>query len=96
MRDSHDVLVKPLVSEKSMMLMEDNKYSFEVSRAANKVEIKHAVEELFKVHVLDVTTRMVKGKVKRMGKTQGKRPDIKKAIVTLKQGDKIEVFSNLQ
>lgn len=96
MRDSHDVLVKPLVSEKSMILMEENKYSFQVNKDANKVEIKHAVEELFKVHVLDVTTRMVKGKIKRQGRTQGKRPDIKKAIVTLKKGDKIEVFSNLQ
>ena len=96
MRDPHDVLVKPMVSEKSMILMEDNKYSFVVDKNANKVEIKHAVEELFKVNVLEVTTRIVKGKVKRMGRTEGKRPDIKRAIVTLKEGDKIEVFSSLK
>jgi len=96
MRDPHDVLVKPMVSEKSMILMEDNKYSFVVDKNANKIEIKHAVEELFKVNVLEVTTRIVKGKVKRMGRTEGKRPDIKRAIVTLKEGDKIEVFSSLK
>ena len=96
MRDPHDVLVKPMVSEKSVILMEDNKYSFVVDKAANKIEIKHAVEELFKVKVLEVTTRITKGKIKRMGRTQGKRPDIKRAIVTLKEGDKIEVFSSLK
>ena len=95
MRNIHDVLVKPLVSEKSVMLMEDNKYSFQVARDANKIEIKRAVEEIFKVKVLNVTTRNLKGKLKRMGKYQGKRPDTKRAIVTLKDGDKIEIFSGM-
>jgi len=95
MRNPHDVLVKPLVSEKSMGLMEENKYSFEVNRDANKIEIKHAVQELFKVSVVGVTTMTVKGKIKRQGKYSGKRPDRKKAIVTLKPGDKIEVFEGL-
>jgi len=96
MRDIHDVLIKPLVTEKSMLLMEENKYCFMVDKRANKIEIRNAVESLFKVKVLDVTTRIIKGKIKRMGRTQGKRPDTKRAIVTLAAGDKIEVFTNLQ
>ena len=96
MHNIHDVLIKPLVTEKSMLLMEDNKYCFMVDKKANKVEIRNAVESLFKVKVLDVTTRIIKGKIKRMGRTQGKRPDTKRAIVTLAAGDKIEIFSNLQ
>lgn len=95
MRNPHDVLVKPLVSEKSIGLMEQNKYSFEVNGEANKIEIKHAVQSLFKVTVVNVTTMTVRGKMKRQGKYIGKRPDRKKAIVTLKAGDKIEVFEGL-
>lgn len=95
MRNPHDVLIKPLVSEKSMSLMEQNKYPFEVNRDANKIEIKHAVQVLFKVTVVSITTMNVKGKMKRMGRYIGKRPDKKKAIVTLKPGDKIEVFEGL-
>jgi len=96
MRDPHDILIKPLVTEKSMRLMEENKYCFMVEKRANKIEIKHAVETLFKVRVLNVTTRIIKGKIKRMGRTQGKRPDIKRAIVTLAEGNRIEVFTDLQ
>jgi len=95
MRNPHDVLIKPLVSEKSMSLMAENKYPFIVDKDANKIEIKYAVQELFKVTVLNVTTMVVKGKMKRMGRYIGKRPDRKKAIVTLKPGDKIEVFEGL-
>lgn len=96
MRDSHDVLIKPMVSEKSMIMMENDKYSFIVDRSANKIEIKHAVEELFDVKVVSVTTRIIKGKIKRMGRTQGKRPDTKRAIVTLEPGSKIELFASMQ
>ena len=96
MRSIHDILIRPLVTEKSMMLMAENKYCFLVDKKANKIEIRNAVESLFKVTVLNVNTRIIKGKVKRMGRTQGKRPDTKRAIVTLAAGDKIEVFSNLQ
>ncbi len=96
MRDPHQVLIKPMVSEKSTALMEENKYSFIVDKDANKIEIKHAVESLFKVKVLNVTTRIIKGKVKRMGKSEGKRSDVKKAIVTLAANDKIEIFSSIQ
>lgn len=96
MRDPHQVLIKPMVSEKSMALMEENKYSFIVDKDANKIEIKHAVESLFNVTVLNVTTRIIKGKVKRMGKSEGKRSDVKKAVVTLAANDKIEIFSSIQ
>ncbi|MCL1975297.1 MAG: 50S ribosomal protein L23 [Firmicutes bacterium] len=95
-RDAHDILIKPLVTEKTTILMEQNKYSFIVNKKANKIEIRNAVESLFKVRVLNVTTRIVKGKIKRMGRTQGKRPDTKRAVVTLAAGDRIEVFSALQ
>ena len=96
MRNPHDVLLKPVVSEKSMAQMEENKYSFVVAKAANKIEIKHAVEELFNVKVEEVTTRIIKGKVKRMGRSEGKRPDRKKAIVTLAAGNKIPLFESMQ
>ncbi len=96
MRDPHTVLIKPMVSEKSLMLMEENKYSFLVDKNANKIEIKHAVESLFNVHVLEVTTRNIIGKVRTMGRYRGKRPDTKRAIVKLAEGDKIEIFTSLQ
>lgn len=95
MRNVYEVLKKPIVSEKAVILMEDNKYSFVVDKDANKIEIKHAVEKAFKVTVLNVTTRNLKGKVKRMGRYVGQRPNTKRAIVTLKPGDKIEMFTGL-
>jgi large subunit ribosomal protein L23 len=95
MRSPQEVLIKPVISEKSMGLMEENKYTFYVDRKANKIEVKNAVEKLFKVTVLQVNTITVKGKMKRQGRTQGMTPERKKAIVTLKQGDKIEIFEGL-
>ena len=95
MREPYEILVKPLVSEKSMMMMGENKYSFAVAKDANKIEIKNAVEKLFNVTVLIVNTRTIQGKVKRQGRYEGKRPDVKKAIVTLKAGDQIKVFEGL-
>ncbi len=95
MREPYEILVKPLVSEKSMLLMGDNKYSFAVAKDANKLEIKYAVEKLFDVTVESVNTRTIRGKVKRQGRYEGKRPDVKKAIVTLKAGDQIKVFEGL-
>ena len=96
MRDPRTVLIKPMVSEKSIMLMEDNKYSFLVDKNANKIEIKHAVESLFNVRVLDVTTRNYNGKMKTMGRYRGYRPNTKRAIVKLAEGQKIEIFRHLQ
>lgn len=95
MRSPYEVLIKPVVSEKSMIGMEDNKYSFIVAKDANKVEIKHAVEKAFDVKVLNVATLTRVGKVKRMGRHEGKRPDTKRAIVTLRSGDSIEIFTGL-
>ena len=95
MREPYEILVKPLVSEKSMMMMGENKYSFAVAKDANKIEIKNAVEKLFNVTVLSVNTRTIQGKLKRQGRYEGKRPDVKKAIVTLKAGDQIKVFEGL-
>lgn len=95
MRSPYDVLIKPVVSEKSLSLMEENKYTFYVNKDANKIEIKNAVEKLFNVHVVKVRTMIVKGKLKRQGRFVGRTPDRKKAIVTLKPGEKIEIFEGL-
>jgi large subunit ribosomal protein L23 len=96
MRDARDIIRKPLISEKSTGLMEQMKYAFQVDPKANKVEIKKAVEELFKVKVKDVNTIRVIGKIKRMGVHSGRRPNWKKAIVTLEEGSKpIEIFEGL-
>lgn len=87
-----DVIKKPLLTEKGLTLRdEQNKYSFVVSKTANKDVIAKAVEELFKVHVTKVTTCAIRGKMHRMGRFAGKRPDYKKAVVTLKKGEKIDV-----
>jgi Ribosomal protein L23 len=95
MEAARDVLIRPLITEKSTAMMQDNKYTFVVPLKANKVEIRQAVEQIFKVKVLDVNTIRVMGKMKRMGKTQGKRPDYKKAIVKLAPGQHIEFFEGL-
>ena len=82
-----------MVTEKSTRQKEDSRqYVFEVDRDANKIEIQSAIERLFKVKVLQVRTSNVLGKVKRLGKRYGKRGDWKKAIVTLKEGDRIDFF----
>ncbi|MGI6096611.1 MAG: 50S ribosomal protein L23 [Dethiobacteria bacterium] len=95
MRDPRDIIIKPLVTEKSTALMEDNKYSFVVAKEANKIEIKKAVEEIFKVRVKAVNTIRMKGKKKRLGRYEGFRPDWKKAIVTLSEDSKpIELFES--
>ncbi len=91
-----DIIIKPLITEKGTMLMEEKKYSFQVAQKANKVEIKKAVEELFGVKVKAVNTLNVSGKFKRMGVHKGYRSDWKKAIVTLTEDSKpIEIFEGL-
>lgn len=95
MKAARDIIVKPIVTEKSVALMEENKYVFKVSLSANKIEIKNAIEEIFKVKVSDVTTMRVSGKKKRMGRYEGKTSDWKKAIVKLVDGDHIEIFEGL-
>ncbi|MCX5784717.1 MAG: 50S ribosomal protein L23 [Elusimicrobia bacterium] len=91
-RDFTDVLITPILSEKSMMLKDkENRYSFRVNPLANKVEIKKAVEALFKVKVEAVRTANMPGKMHRVGRSEGKRSDWKKAVVTVKTGQKIDM-----
>ena len=92
----HDIIIKPIVSDKSMDQLADRKYTFKVAPNANKIEIKRAVEEIFGVEVEKVTTANILGKVKRMGATSGKRADWKKAIVKLTANSKtIEFFDSM-
>lgn len=93
--EARDVILRPMVTEKSTGLMGENKYSFVVDIRANKTQIRQAVEQIFQVKVEKVNTMRVLGKMRRMGRTEGKRPDYKKAIVTLAEGHSIEVFEGL-
>jgi len=95
MKDYRDIILKPIVTEKSMNLLADNKYTFLVDKKANKSEIKSAIENIFKVKVQSVNTMNIKGKPKRMGRYEGKKPDRKKAVVTLKAGQKIRIFDGM-
>ncbi len=93
MRSIYDVVKRPIISEKSTALSEvASRYTFEVSPEANKLEIAHAVQELFKVKVLAVRTIHTHGKVKVRGRARTKLPNRKKAIVTLAEGQKIDYF----
>lgn len=95
MRSVYEVIKRPIISEKSTALAEvAGKYAFEVATQANKQEIRDAVQRLFNVKVREVRTMVVHGKVKRTGRFEGKRPNWKKALVTLAEGQKIEFFQN--
>ena len=94
--NKYDIIIRPIISEKSMDQSADKKYTFQVALSANKIEIKKAVEEIFGVKVEKVTTCRVLGKVKRMGATFGKRSDWKKAVVKLTADSKtIEFFDGM-
>ncbi len=94
--NKYDVIIRPIISEKSMEQTADRKYTFQVAIGANKVEIRQAVESIFGVKVEKVTTTRVLGKVKRMGATSGKRADWKKATVKLTSDSKtIEFFDGM-
>ena len=96
MKDPYSILKRPLITEKSNLMKEElNQISFEVDRRANKIEIKEAVKKLFNVNVLKVRTFTMLGKRKRMGRTEGKTSNWKKAIVTLKEGERIEFFEGV-
>ena len=89
----HDVIKGPIITEKLDHAREKfRQYSFIVDKKATKYDVAHAVESLFKVSVEGVRTNIVRGKTKRVGRSIGKRPNFKKAVVTLKEGDKIELF----
>jgi len=93
--DTHQIIVRPLITEKNTNLMSFNKYSFEVARGANKPQIKRAVEEIFNVTVTKVHTMNMRGKMRRRGMKFGYTADWKKAIVTLAEGDRIELFEGV-
>ena len=109
MREAQTVIKRPLLTEKSSRLRETGgaavaaaegeayaqKVVFEVARDANKIDIRRAVEQLFKVSVTEVRTLVVRGKAKRIGRFSGRRPSWKKAFVTLKPGDNIEFFEGV-
>lgn len=96
MRSPHDIIIKPIVTEQSMNDMAEGKYTFVVDKKANKTEIKNAIEQIFGVQVDKVNTMNMKGKKKRMGIHEGRRPNWKKAIVSLKPDSKtIEFFEGM-
>ena len=96
MKTVYNVLIGPMLTERGALLKEqENKLLFKVVKYANKMEIKRAVEEIFKVKVENVATMNYKGKMKRMGRHMGKRPDWKKAIVTLKEGEKLDFIEGV-
>ena len=96
MKDIHDIIIKPILSEKSYDLIPKKTYTFLVEKGANKTQIKAAVEEIFEVKVKAVTTSRKEGKLKRPGRTEGRRPETKKAYVTLTEESKtIEFFESM-
>jgi len=93
---NYKIIKRPLVTEKTVLMKEkSNQFSFEVDRAANRIEIRRAVEQIFKVRVASVKTIQVKGKTKQKGRIVGKRKDWKKAIVRLFPGERIEFFEGV-
>lgn len=92
MKNPRDVIRRPVISEKTYGLIDENKYTFIVDPRANKTEIKQAIEAIFDVKVVSVNTMNRAGKRKRRGMIVGKRPDLKRAIVTVAEGDEIELF----
>ncbi|MDH4230167.1 MAG: 50S ribosomal protein L23 [Nitrospirota bacterium] len=94
-RNPHTILMRPVLSEKSLARsMENRRVVFEIARDANKIEVARAVESVFGVKVEKVNTVWVRGKDKRMGRFQGRRPDCKRAVVTLKQGQTLNLFES--
>lgn len=91
----YEVLRRPLITEKNTLLQSQGKYAFEIAREANKQQVKQAVESAFNVNVTAVNVMMVPGKHHRVGRRQVMSPVWKKAIVTLKSGDKIELFEGV-
>ncbi|MGH7727016.1 MAG: 50S ribosomal protein L23 [Candidatus Eiseniibacteriota bacterium] len=96
MRDSRQIVKRALITEKgSIQRQNANQYTFEVASDANKIEIRRAVESIFKVKVSEVRTQMMHGKVKRLGRSVGRRPDWKRAVVTLAKDQTIELFDQV-
>ena len=93
--NSYDVIRRPVITEKSTLLSESRQYVFEVAEQANKIDVKRAVEEVFSVHVRTVNISHVHGKQRRLGRSQGYTASWKKAIVSLQEGNKIELFEGM-
>lgn len=93
--DSRDILIRPVITEKSSHMMAEDKYVFKVPEKASKTDVKTAVEEIFKVKVKSVNTMKVPGKPRRMGRFAGRKPSWKKAVVTLEPGQKISLFEGM-
>ena len=96
MKDPRDIILAPVVSEKSYGLIEQNKYSFRVHPDAHKTQIKQAIEELFNVGVVEVRTSSVPSKPKRRGYTAGRTREWKKAVVQVREGETIPIFQGLE
>jgi large subunit ribosomal protein L23 len=94
--DPNQILIAPVVSEKSYSLINDNKYTFKVHKDAHKTQIRQAVEQLFDVHVRAVNISKAPSKPKRRGQVQGRKPGWKKAVVQLREGDSIPIFQGAQ
>jgi large subunit ribosomal protein L23 len=94
MKNPRDVIIAPVVSEKSYALLDEGRYTFIVHPRTNKTEIKEAVQAIFGVKVVSVNTLNRKGKRKRFGMTYGKRKDTKRAVVTLAEGETIDIFES--
>ncbi len=95
MLSGYEIIRRPIITEKTTMLGEQGQYAFEVARTANKVDVKRAVEQVFKVNVRAVNIIHVRGKTRRMGRSQGVTTPWKKAIVTLQEGQRIELFQGV-
>ncbi|MEJ2473352.1 MAG: 50S ribosomal protein L23 [Desulfobacterales bacterium] len=92
----YDIIIRPVVTEKTNIQKEEaNQVTFEVDRKANRIEVRRAIERIFNVRVVNVRTMQIRGKFKRRGRVLGKRRDWKKAIVTLRPGDRIEFFEGV-
>jgi len=92
MKNAYEIIIRPIITEKTSMLIEERKYTFEVAKGANKIDVKRAVEEVFEVDVTKVNIINVRKKAHKVGKYEGMRPAVRKAIVTLAEGQKLDVF----
>lgn len=92
MKNAYEIIKRPLITEKTTKLIEERKYTFEVMQGANKIEVKEAVETIFNVNVTAVNIINVRKKQRKVGKYEGLRPAVRKAIVTLAEGQKLDVF----
>ena len=91
--EKYEIVKRPIVTEKTTKLAEENKYTFEVDKRANKIQIKEAIEQIFDVKVKKVNVMNGKPKAKRVGQYQGFKPAISKAIITLEEGQKIDIYT---